>query len=160
MVGRMGVSFKPGDLVRYSENGERGAMRGLVGIVVEPSNLGREKGWVRVGFGAQYDDFSNSELETPLFWAVSTMHPVTWEGPFSNWHDAISALVDLIFDRSVVERDTPLAYKRDQAISTLQHSKANLGGTLVHLVPGGEFRVILAGQNQPSLFDKLGRRYA
>jgi hypothetical protein len=154
------VSYEPGNLVRYSENGQRGAMRGLIGVVVEPSDIGQQQSWVRVGFGAQYDDYSNSELETPLFWAVSTMHPATWKGPFSNWNDGISALVDLISERCVVEEGTPISYKRDQALTTLRYSKANPGGTLVNIIPGGEFRVILAGQNQPSLFDKSGRKYA
>ena len=154
------MSIEPDDLVRYRDDGPRVAHRGLIGIVWTPSEKGVERGWVRVGFCGSGDEYSPDELERPHYWAFASSFPAEWAGPYNDVRLAKLAVCRMIADRSRPALGSPLEAKQEEQVKLLLDYEPQPKGLKIHLVSGGEFGIMPAGEKQPGLYDEKGRKYA
>lgn len=147
-----------GDFVRYRVGGPRIAQRGCIGLLAEPTERGRALGWLRAGFFGSYDDYDASELEPARFWAFLSTGDSRWRGPFEKWDQAAEAVAAMLREATDFPAAHPLADKRDQLVADLTESDPVHLGIVGYHPSTGEARIVVAGEDQPSLHDKAGKR--
>jgi hypothetical protein len=153
------AEFPVGSYVRYREDGPRGALCGLCGVVVPPSEEGKANGWVRSDIHISFDDYSVDEIELAHFWVMKAYSNQLTLGPFSTWEEASGALRDHILETVEYGENHPLNAKRNRLLSQISDCEPSPRG-LRFVSQIGSFVIQPAGINPPKQYDEKGRAYA